>query len=188
MCNRARLSHEPGSLFGAKGWRTEKPRDNRFNPVEPYPKARAYVIHEQDRVRGIDVMGWDVLNGGAKSRMTNVRNLAPQLPTAGEETQESLPGAPDRVLRMDTQHALGRRRGAHQGRDVVSGHRPGTRWKPIKLEAAMPPPAQTLSLPANASDRASRHGPSLSRSMRIRLRTSYQGSDRHPASRPRTSL
>ena len=76
MCNRARLSHEPESLFGAKGWLTEKPRDNRFDPVELYPKSRAYVIREENGERGVDVMSWDVLGGGAKWAMTNVRNLA----------------------------------------------------------------------------------------------------------------
>jgi putative SOS response-associated peptidase YedK len=78
MCNRARLAAEPETLrerFGA-GWLTQKPRDNRFNPVELRPKERAYVIREQDGRRGIDVMGWDVLGGGAKWPMTNVRNLA----------------------------------------------------------------------------------------------------------------
>ena len=77
MCNRARNAGEPETLierFGA-GWLTDKPMDNRFNPVELRPKGRAYVIREQDGKRGIDVMGWDVLGGGAAWPMTNVRNL-----------------------------------------------------------------------------------------------------------------
>ena len=75
MCNRARLSHEPESLFGAGRWWTEKPRDNRFDPKELRPRGRAYVVREQDGERGIDVMEWDVLGGQASWPMTNVRNL-----------------------------------------------------------------------------------------------------------------
>ncbi|MBB4155296.1 putative SOS response-associated peptidase YedK [Sphingomonas jinjuensis] len=78
MCNRARFAGEPETLherFGA-GWLTDKPRDNRFDPKELRPKSRAYVVREQGGARGIDVMGWDVLGGGAKWPMTNVRNLA----------------------------------------------------------------------------------------------------------------
>lgn len=75
MCNRARFAHEPETL-GQLDWWTEKPRDNRFNAKELFPKSRAYVLREQDGRRGIDVMGWDVLGGGAKWPMTNVRNLA----------------------------------------------------------------------------------------------------------------
>ena len=78
MCNRARLAgeYEPETMFGAKGWLTERPRDNRFDPRELRPKGRAYVIRDQDGSRGVDVMEWDVLGGGAKWPMTNVRNLA----------------------------------------------------------------------------------------------------------------
>lgn len=74
MCNRARFAHEPDTL-GAIDWWSEKPMDNRFNPKELFPKSRAYVIREHDGRRGIDVMSWDVLGGGAKWPMTNVRNL-----------------------------------------------------------------------------------------------------------------
>ncbi len=77
MCNRARLSYEPETIlthFGAD-WLAEKPRDNRFDPRELRPKSRAYVVREQDGKRGLDVMGWDVLGGGAKWPMTNVRQL-----------------------------------------------------------------------------------------------------------------
>lgn len=78
MCNRARMAGEPETLveqFGA-GWLTARPRDNRFNPVELVPKARAYVIRNEAGRRGLDVMAWDVLAGAAKWPMTNVRNLA----------------------------------------------------------------------------------------------------------------
>jgi putative SOS response-associated peptidase YedK len=75
MCNRARFAAEPETL-GQLDWWTDKPRDNRFNPKELFPKSRAYVVREQDGRRGIDVMSWDVLGGGAKWPMTNVRNLA----------------------------------------------------------------------------------------------------------------
>lgn len=77
MCNRARNTGEPETLierFGG-GWLTDKPMDNRFNPVELRPKGRAYVIREDGGKRGLDLMGWDVLGGGADWPMTNVRNL-----------------------------------------------------------------------------------------------------------------
>ena len=49
--------------------------DNRFNPTELTPMTRAYVVRENDRGRGIDIMGWDVLGGLAAYPMTNVRDL-----------------------------------------------------------------------------------------------------------------
>ena len=77
MCNRARNSYEPetlhthfGTVFGV-----DRPMDNRFNPVELMPRSRAYVVHETNRGRCLDVMSWDVLGGGAAWPMTNVRNL-----------------------------------------------------------------------------------------------------------------
>ena len=78
MCNRARNRGEPETLlpmFSAL-WASEKPLDNRFNPVELTPRSRAYVIREEAGRRLLDVMSWDVLGGGAKWPMTNVRNLA----------------------------------------------------------------------------------------------------------------
>ncbi|RSV33353.1 DUF159 family protein [Sphingomonas sp. ABOLE] len=76
MCNRARYSGEPETLFGsAAELFEERPRDNRFNPVELRPKSRNYVIREQDGRRAWDVMTWDVLGGQAAYPMTNVRNL-----------------------------------------------------------------------------------------------------------------
>ena len=76
MCNRARYSGEPETLFGsAAELFEERPRDNRFNPVELRPKSRNYVIREQDGRRAWDVMTWDVLGGQAAWPMTNVRNL-----------------------------------------------------------------------------------------------------------------
>ena len=78
MCNRARLTVGPETLvtrFGAD-WLTERPMDNRFNPVELVPGGRAYVVRRNDRGLGVDVMSWDVLGGQANWPMTNVRNLA----------------------------------------------------------------------------------------------------------------
>ncbi|WP_342248592.1 SOS response-associated peptidase family protein [Sphingomonas sp. OTU376] len=79
MCNRARNKNapEPETLFERFGskWLVDKPMDNRFNPAELRPAGRAYVVRENDRGRGIDVMSWDVLGGQAKWPMTNVRQL-----------------------------------------------------------------------------------------------------------------
>lgn len=78
MCNRARFAGEPETLierFGA-GWLTDRPRDNRFNPTELYPKSRAYVVRQAGADRGLDVMHWDVTAGQAPWPMTNVRDLA----------------------------------------------------------------------------------------------------------------
>lgn len=62
-------------MFDAS-WAIEKPRDNRFNPVELVPKGRAYVIREESARRLLDVAIWDVTAGQAPWPMTNVRNLA----------------------------------------------------------------------------------------------------------------
>jgi putative SOS response-associated peptidase YedK len=91
MCNRARLRAEPETLFERfdGGWLTEKPRDNRFNPVELYPKNRAYVVRQEGDQRGVDVMGWDVLGGIGPWPMTNVRNLAlPQWKRLAEHPEQ----------------------------------------------------------------------------------------------------
>ena len=69
-------SGNPTPFFGSNGWLTEKPRDTQFDPVELRPKGRAYVIREEKGQRGVDVMEWDVLGGGAAWPMTNVRNLS----------------------------------------------------------------------------------------------------------------
>ncbi|WBO23911.1 SOS response-associated peptidase family protein [Sphingomonas abietis] len=88
MCNRARMLGEPETIrerFGAK-WLADRPMDNRFHPQELVPFGRAYVVREDDRGRGVDVMAWDVLGGQAKRpakvgtpprplAMTNVRQL-----------------------------------------------------------------------------------------------------------------
>lgn len=77
MCNRARMSHEPETIhtrFGAE-WAAPRPMDNRFDPTELYPRARAWIVREQDSRRGLDVGVWDVLGGMAKWPMTNVRQL-----------------------------------------------------------------------------------------------------------------
>lgn len=80
MCNRARnkAAPEPETLFERFGlkWLADKPMDNRFNPVELVPRGRSYVVREDERGRGLDVMSWDVLGGQGKWPMTNVRNLA----------------------------------------------------------------------------------------------------------------
>ena len=75
MCNRARLRTEPETLstrFGAK-WLADVPN---LWPIELTPKKRVPVIRSVKAQRVIDLMGWDVLGGGAKWPMTNVRNLA----------------------------------------------------------------------------------------------------------------
>lgn len=79
MCNRARNKDapEPETLrlhYGAD-WLADRPMDNRFNPKELTPRGRAYVVREDDRGRGIDIMSWDVLGGQGKWPMTNVRQL-----------------------------------------------------------------------------------------------------------------
>jgi putative SOS response-associated peptidase YedK len=77
MCNRARRDGEPETLHTAFGvnWATPRPMDNRFNPKEEAPRSRAYVVRQNDRGVGIDIMSWDVLGGQAKWPMTNVRQL-----------------------------------------------------------------------------------------------------------------
>jgi putative SOS response-associated peptidase YedK len=77
MCNRARNSYEPETLrtrFGTD-WMSDRPMDNRFNPVELTPRSRAWIVRQDERGRGLDVMLWDVLGGQAKWPMTNVRQL-----------------------------------------------------------------------------------------------------------------
>ena len=77
MCNRARNAGDPETLlpmFKAL-WASERPRDNRFNPVELAPRSRAYVVREEAGQRLVDVMSWDVLGGAGKWPMTNVRQL-----------------------------------------------------------------------------------------------------------------
>ncbi|MBV9527890.1 SOS response-associated peptidase family protein [Sphingomonas sp.] len=78
MCNRARTREDPPTLFERFGvnWLADRPLDNRFNPAELYPRSRAWIIREDERGRGADVMSWDVLGSQAAWPMTNVRNLA----------------------------------------------------------------------------------------------------------------
>lgn len=78
MCNRARNLGEPATIVEKFGgtWFTERPMDNRFNPAELVPRSRAYVLRQDERGLGLDVMSWDVLGGQAKWPMTNVRNLS----------------------------------------------------------------------------------------------------------------
>jgi putative SOS response-associated peptidase YedK len=67
---------EPETLWGSAAQLfSERPRDNRFDPVELRPKSRNYVVREQDGRRAWDVMSWDVLGGQAKWPITNVRQL-----------------------------------------------------------------------------------------------------------------
>jgi putative SOS response-associated peptidase YedK len=77
MCNRARNIKEAPTIFAHFGadWLTDRPMDNRFNPVELTPRGRAWVVRQDERGRGVDVMSWDVLGGQAKFPMTNVRQL-----------------------------------------------------------------------------------------------------------------
>lgn len=75
MCNRARLDAEPETLrekFGAKWGPSGIP--NRPT-VELVPKGKAPVVRSEETQRIIDLMQWDVLGGGAKWPMTNVRQL-----------------------------------------------------------------------------------------------------------------
>ncbi|MFD1950270.1 SOS response-associated peptidase family protein [Sphingomonas arantia] len=77
MCNRARMAGEPETIaerFGTK-WLAARPMDNRFHPQELVPRSRAWVVRRDDRGRGLDVMAWDVLSGGGRWPMTNVRQL-----------------------------------------------------------------------------------------------------------------
>lgn len=60
--------------FGAM-WMADRPVDNRFNPVEMVPRGRNWIVRQDERGMGIDVMSWDVLAGQAKFPMTNVRQL-----------------------------------------------------------------------------------------------------------------
>lgn len=76
MCNRARYSGEPETLWGSAAKLFHpRPRNNDFRPSELRPKSRNYVIRESEGVRAWDVMTWDVTGGKAPWPMTNVRNL-----------------------------------------------------------------------------------------------------------------
>ena len=76
MCNRARLSGEPETLFErfSASWAQDVVRPNK-DPVELFPKSKAFVIREERDRRAVDLMLWDVLGGAAPWPMTNVRNL-----------------------------------------------------------------------------------------------------------------
>jgi putative SOS response-associated peptidase YedK len=76
VCNRARLSTEPETLFERFGahWAQDVVRPNK-DPVELFPKSKAFVIREERDRRAVDLMLWDVLGGAAPWPMTNVRNL-----------------------------------------------------------------------------------------------------------------
>ena len=78
MCNRARLSSEPETLFERFGasWAQDVVRPNK-DPVELFPNpGKAFVVREELGRPAVEVMLWDVLGGAGKWKMTNVRNLA----------------------------------------------------------------------------------------------------------------
>lgn len=77
MCNRARMLAEPETIFERFGasWAEDIVRPNR-DRVELFPMSKAYVVRHEGGRSVLDVMLWDVLGGGAKWPMTNVRNLA----------------------------------------------------------------------------------------------------------------
>jgi putative SOS response-associated peptidase YedK len=71
------MAGEPDTIagrFGAK-WLATRPMDNRFHPQELVPRSRAWIVRQDNRGRGVDVMAWDVLNGAGKLPMTNFRQL-----------------------------------------------------------------------------------------------------------------
>jgi putative SOS response-associated peptidase YedK len=75
------MAGEPETIrehFGAK-WIADSPMDDRFRPQELVPFGRAYVIREDERGRGVDVMEWDLLGGQAKRTM---RGGSPPRPLA----------------------------------------------------------------------------------------------------------
>ncbi|WP_267381099.1 MULTISPECIES: SOS response-associated peptidase family protein [unclassified Sphingomonas] len=76
MCNRARNRGEPETLFErfSANWAEDVVRPN-ADPVELYPRSKAYVVRTERDRRVLDVMSWDVLGGQAAWPMTNVRNL-----------------------------------------------------------------------------------------------------------------
>jgi putative SOS response-associated peptidase YedK len=76
MCNRARLSSEPETLFTRfnASWAQDLVRPNR-DPVELFPRSKGYVIRRERERSVVDLMLWDVLGGAAAWPMTNVRNL-----------------------------------------------------------------------------------------------------------------
>lgn len=77
MCNRARNLGEPETLFErfTANWAEDVVRPN-ADPVELYPRSKAYVVRTERERCVLDVMSWDVLGGQAAWPMTNVRNLA----------------------------------------------------------------------------------------------------------------
>ena len=80
--------------------------DNRFAPQELTPGNRSYIIREQDGERAWDVMQWDVLGGGAKWKMTNVRNLGSSpMAQAGREAREQVHHPADGICGMDAGEA-----------------------------------------------------------------------------------
>lgn len=75
MCNRARLSSEPETLFTRfrASWAQDVVRPNK-DPQELFPKSKAFVLRGESGRRAVDVMRWGVLPPG-RNPGTNVRNL-----------------------------------------------------------------------------------------------------------------
>lgn len=75
MCNRARLSSEPETLFERFGasWAQDVVRPNK-DPAELFPKSKAFVVRQESGRRAVDLMRWGVLPPG-RNPGTNVRNL-----------------------------------------------------------------------------------------------------------------
>lgn len=92
MCNRARFSGEPETIFERFGaeWLTEKLMDNRFDPKELRPFGRAYVVRNEGDRRGLDVMEWDVLAGQAK-QAGHKRTCAPSISPNGARSSAPPP-------------------------------------------------------------------------------------------------
>jgi len=101
MTNKARMAGEAETIrerFGAN-WIADRPADDRFNPQALVPFGRAYVVRDDERGRGIDIMSWDLLGGQTKRTarggspprplaMTNVRSLGlPQWRALAEQPE-----------------------------------------------------------------------------------------------------
>lgn len=76
MCNRAKVTWEIDKIreeFGGK-WLANVPLE-RSNPTEMVPTKQSWIMRQDERGKGLDIMAWDVLAGAAKYPMTNVRDL-----------------------------------------------------------------------------------------------------------------
>src|SRR5690242_213820 len=104
MCNRARLDGDPETLrerFGAK-WLAAPP--NRW-PVELTPVAKGIVVREQGGERHRrDELGC-ARRPGEVADDQRPQPCPPAVEAAGRASRAPLPGAADRVLRMDADRA-----------------------------------------------------------------------------------